>query len=153
MNEMYCMDILCTYLSKLYVQDADSIIKAVDIVLEKTKANEQMLKYTKDNPKKSTIKGIFCTKPQPVTHSISKFSPPSSTVKADDTLKQVHVAIINAKSEEDIAITVKDILLRLRSKLSITILQEPKTEQQTHHRLKILDEVDMAVALLSPRYL
>lgn len=34
------------YLSKLYVQDADSIIKAVDIVLEKTKANEQMLKYT-----------------------------------------------------------------------------------------------------------
>lgn len=34
------------FLSKLFIQNADSIIKAVDIVLEKAKVNEQMLKYT-----------------------------------------------------------------------------------------------------------
>lgn len=62
------------------------------------------------------------------------------------------IAIINAKSEEDAAITLKNMLLRVISNVTVTVLQQPKTQEQTHQRLKILDEVDMAVTLLSPRY-
>lgn len=63
-----------------------------------------------------------------------------------------YIAIVNAKSEEDAAITLRNMLLRVMPKATVTVLQQPKTQEQTHQRLKILDEVDMAVALLSPRY-
>ncbi|EDV23968.1 uncharacterized protein TRIADDRAFT_57729 [Trichoplax adhaerens] len=128
---------------------------AQEIMADLDKLPKSAVTGTGATTKRSSIKAILCSKNVSTRAIINTFnaSTTASAIKVDDSQKSVHVVILNAQSEEDTAAMLRSLLTRLLPQTRVTLLQQPKTEEQTHRRLNILDEVDMAVALISPQYL